>query len=76
MPPRSSNVLIGFGKAFAFAIMSKPNRCGAAAEVNRECTRWRTGSGVTSPVSMLDAELNDFGAQLAMFGGHAANRDG
>jgi hypothetical protein len=25
---------------------------------------------------MLDAELNDFGAQLAMLGGHAADRDG
>jgi ATP-dependent DNA ligase len=26
--------------------------------------------------STLDAELNDFGAQLAMLGGHAADRDG
>jgi len=25
---------------------------------------------------MLDAELNDFGEQLAMLGGHAADRDG
>jgi len=25
---------------------------------------------------MLDAELNDFGAQLAMLGGHAADCDG
>ena len=53
-----------------------PNRCGAAAELIGECTRWRTGAGVTSPVSTLDAELNDFGAQLAMLGGHAADRDG
>ena len=28
------------------------------------------------PMSTLDAELNDFGAQLAMLGGHAADRDG
>ena len=26
--------------------------------------------------STLDAELNDFGAQLAILGGHAADRDG
>jgi hypothetical protein len=26
--------------------------------------------------STLDTELNDFGAQLAMLGGHAADRDG
>ena len=25
---------------------------------------------------MLDAELNDFGVQLAMLGGHAADSDG
>jgi hypothetical protein len=28
------------------------------------------------PMSTLDAELNDFGAQLAMLRGHAADRDG
>ena len=28
------------------------------------------------PMSTLDAELNDFGAQPAMLGGHAADRDG
>jgi hypothetical protein len=28
------------------------------------------------PMSTLDAELNDFSAQLAMLGGHAADRDG
>src|SRR2546430_2791381 len=28
------------------------------------------------PMSTLDAELNDFGAQLAMLGGHAADSDG
>jgi hypothetical protein len=28
------------------------------------------------PMSTLDAELNDFGAQLALLGGHAADRDG
>jgi hypothetical protein len=28
------------------------------------------------PMSTLDAELNDFGAQLAMLGGHAADRYG
>jgi hypothetical protein len=28
------------------------------------------------PMSTLDAELNDFGAQLAMLGGYAADRDG
>jgi len=27
------------------------------------------------PMSTLDAELNDFGAQLTMLGGHAADRD-
>jgi hypothetical protein len=27
-------------------------------------------------MSTLDAELNDFGAQLAMLGGHAADRYG
>ena len=27
------------------------------------------------PMSTLDAELNDFGAQLAMLRGHAADRD-
>jgi hypothetical protein len=26
--------------------------------------------------STLDAELNDFGAQFAILGGHAADRDG
>jgi hypothetical protein len=38
------------------------------------------GSGsserASEPMSTLDAELNDFGAQLAMLGGHAADRDG
>jgi hypothetical protein len=28
------------------------------------------------PMSTLDAELNDFGTQFAMLGGHAADRDG
>ena len=28
------------------------------------------------PMSTLDAELNDFGAQPAMLRGHAADRDG
>ena len=28
------------------------------------------------PMSTLDAELNDFGAQLAILGGHAADRNG
>ena len=28
------------------------------------------------PMSTLNAELNDFGAQLAMLGGYAADRDG
>jgi hypothetical protein len=28
------------------------------------------------PMSTLDAELNDFGAQLAMLGGYPADRDG
>jgi hypothetical protein len=28
------------------------------------------------PMSTLDAELNDFGAQLTMIRGHAADRDG
>ena len=27
-------------------------------------------------MSTLDGELNDFGAQLAMLGGHATDRDG
>jgi hypothetical protein len=30
----------------------------------------------SEPMSTLDAELNDFSAQLAMLGGHAADRDG
>jgi hypothetical protein len=28
------------------------------------------------PMSTLDVELNDFGTQFAMLGGHAADRDG
>ena len=32
--------------------------------------------GVRARESTLDAELNDFGAQFAMLGGHAADRDG
>jgi hypothetical protein len=35
-----------------------------------------SGSVLRAPTSTLDAELNDFGAQLAMLGGHAADRDG
>ena len=39
-----------------------------------------SGSGArvvrAEPMSTLDAELNDFGAQLAMLRGHAADRDG
>src|SRR5262245_48474505 len=31
--------------------------------------------GRAEPMSTLDAELNDFGAQLAMLGGHAAAPD-
>jgi hypothetical protein len=33
-------------------------------------------SSARSTAMMLDAELNDFGEQLAMLGGHAADRDG
>jgi hypothetical protein len=82
VPFRSSNVLIGFGKVIAFANHVKVEQVWVAAEVIRECTRWRTRSGVTSvvvraePMSTLDAELNDFGAQLAMLGAHAADCDG
>jgi hypothetical protein len=35
-----------------------------------------SGSVLRAPMSTLDAELNDFGAQLAMLGGHAADSDG
>jgi hypothetical protein len=35
-----------------------------------------SGTVLRAPMSTLDAELNDFGAQLAMLGGHAADRDG
>src|SRR6266566_2499701 len=35
-----------------------------------------SGSVLRAPMSTLDAELNDFGAQLAMLRGHAADRDG
>jgi hypothetical protein len=34
------------------------------------------GTVSRAPMSTLDAELNDFGAQLAMLRGHAADRDG
>jgi hypothetical protein len=38
---------------------------------------WQQSRKIPAPLmSTLDAELNDFGAQLAMLGGHAANRDG
>jgi hypothetical protein len=72
-------VLIGFDKAFAFANHVKVEQVWVV--VIHGCTRWRTRSDVTSlaraePMSTLDAELNDFGAQLAMLGGHAADRDG
>src|SRR5262249_53734182 len=36
----------------------------------------RFAASSAEPMSTLDAELNDFGAQLAMLGGHAADRDG
>jgi hypothetical protein len=60
--------------------------CVEGRNVNIEF-RWRTGGRsdacirkrarrVPEPMSTLDAELNDFGAQLAMLGGHAADRDG
>src|SRR5258708_18668976 len=66
-----------------------PPRCGRSAEVGVVILRQvRKGRGLrkaeargrqvvrAEPMSTLDAELNDFGAQLAMLGGHAADRDG
>jgi hypothetical protein len=53
-------------------------RLSAVAET-RSSGLVRPGSSGTvsrAPMSTLDAELNDFGAQLAMLGGHAADRDG
>jgi hypothetical protein len=35
-----------------------------------------SGTVLRAPMSTLDAELNDFGPQLAMLGGHAADSDG
>jgi hypothetical protein len=37
---------------------------------------FREGQGLQIRRLTLDAELNDFSAQLAMLGGHAADRDG
>jgi hypothetical protein len=42
---------------------------------NEEHERVARESELTT-MSTLDAELNDFGAQLAMLGGHAADSDG
>jgi hypothetical protein len=50
VPFRSSNTLIGFGKVIAFANHVKAEQVWVAAEVIRECTRWRTRSGVPSVV--------------------------
>jgi hypothetical protein len=42
-----------------------------------KCVHSQASSSSSSGAeSTLDAELNDFGAQLAMLGGHAADRDG
>jgi hypothetical protein len=43
-------MLIGFGKVIAFANHVKAEQVWVAAEVIRECTRWRTRSGVPSVV--------------------------
>jgi hypothetical protein len=40
------------------------------------CPTRPAASLAAEPMSTLDAELNDFGAQLAMLRGHAADRDG
>jgi hypothetical protein len=40
------------------------------------CPTRPAASLAAEPMSTLDAELNDFSAQLAMLGGHAADRDG
>jgi hypothetical protein len=49
IPSRSSNVLIGFGKAFAFANHVKAEQvCGWLASAN--APRWRPRSGATSVV--------------------------
>ena len=43
---------------------------------SRSSIQCRFAASSAEPMSALDAELNDFGAQLAMLGGHAADRDG
>src|SRR5262249_25988953 len=43
---------------------------------SRSSIQCRFAASSAEPMSTLDAELNDFRAQLAMLGGHAADRDG
>jgi hypothetical protein len=73
-------VLIGFGKALAFANHVKAEQVwgGCHRRMHTLAHPLRVTSVVVraEPMSTLDAELNDFGAQLAMLGGHAADRDG
>ena len=73
MPFRSSNVLIGFGN-IRNHIKSEQVWGGCQTYPRMHTLARRLRRDVV--VSTLDAELNDFGAQLAMLGGHAADRDG
>ena len=54
--------------------MRKTSTCTGATPHLVRCANF-TGQ-LWTLMSTLDAELNDFGAQLAMLGGHAADRDG
>ena len=67
-------MLIGFGKAIASANHVKAEQvwCGCHPRMHTLAHRLRRDVAM----STLDGELNDFGAQLAMLGGHATDRDG
>jgi hypothetical protein len=43
---------------------------------SRSSIQRRFVASSAEPMSTLDVELNDFGTQFAMLGGHAADRDG
>ena len=48
---------------------------GASGQCASKAAFWEADPA-SEPMSTLDAEFNNLGAQLAMFGGNAANRDG
>ena len=48
---------------------------GASGQCASKAAFWEADPA-SEPMSTLDAELNDFGAQPAMLGGRAADRDG